>query len=145
MRESTRKIVVRGAVALALGLAAIPAVTQDPEQLTVKELMQQIIVPTTAAIWGAYDIKEEAQWQELAAATDAIIRAGAAIRHGGAAATDQAIAANADWQQFTDQMITAAQNARDAIIKRDEEALSNVGNDQLYPPCESCHAVYMAQ
>ena len=29
-----------------------------------------------------------------------------------------------------------------AVDKRDENALSQVGNDALYPPCESCHQAY---
>ena len=54
-------------------------------------------------------------------------------------------ASNDDWQQFNDQMISAARAALTAISNQDEEALFNAGNDQLYPPCESCHQKYMAQ
>ena len=47
--------------------------------------------------------------------------------------------------EYNQQMITAARAAITAIANKDEEALFNAGNDQLYPPCESCHQRYMAQ
>ena len=32
--------------------------------LTVKEIMNAIITPTTATIWGAYELESESEWQE---------------------------------------------------------------------------------
>jgi len=39
-------------------------------------------------------------------------------------------------------MMSAARAVIAAVAARDEEALFNAGNDQLYPPCESCHQRY---
>jgi len=32
-----------------------------------------------------------------------------------------------------------------AVAVRDEEALSDAGNNALYPPCEGCHQQYQNQ
>ncbi|MEX2130959.1 MAG: hypothetical protein WD772_05685 [Pseudohongiellaceae bacterium] len=138
----------RFAAAAALGgamLFAVPAITQDLNSLTVSQLMQEVIVPTTTALWGAYEVQTDAQWQELESAARRLIQAGELLRTGGSAATDRTIATNADWQEFSNQMLAASRSALEAIRGRNEEALFKAGNDELYPPCESCHAVYMPQ
>ena len=33
--------------------------------LTVKEIMNAMITPTTATIWGAYELESESEWQEV--------------------------------------------------------------------------------
>lgn len=52
-------------------------------------------------------------------------------------------AKNADWQQYTQQMMTAARQAVQAIQNHDEQALFEAGNEALYPPCKNCHATYL--
>ncbi|MEX2130799.1 MAG: hypothetical protein WD772_04885, partial [Pseudohongiellaceae bacterium] len=137
MRNSGLRYRFAGAVALGgVMLIAGPAITQDLNSLTVSQLMQELIVPTTTALWGAYDVQTDAQWQELESAANRLIQAGELLRSGGAAATDRAIAANEDWQEFSNQMLAASRGALEAIRSRNEEALSSVGNDELYPPCE---------
>ena len=42
-------------------------------------------------------------------------------------------------------MIAAAREVLAAVEVRDEEALSEAGNNSLYPPCESCHQRYQNQ
>ena len=132
-----RKILL--AAALLSGITGITAVQAQDEGLTVMQIMQAIVAPMTNTIWGAYEIQTDAQWQELQNAALTVIAAGSLLNQTGENA------ANADWQEYNQQMIAAARAALTAITDRDEEALFNAGNDQLYPPCESCHQRYMAQ
>ena len=131
-----------GAILLS-SLLAVPGFTAEEAPMTVQQLMQSVITPATSTLWGAYDIKTDAQWQELEAAAQEVIRAGELLKTGGSNPQDIASAANQDWQEFTRQMIDAGRSALTAIGKHDEEALSVAGNDELYPPCESCHGKYM--
>lgn len=127
---------------LCSGLLAQPA---NAPLLTVKQVMNSLITPTTATIWGAYQLETEAQWQEVENAALAVIGAGNLLAMGGAGEGEAALAAEADWQRFNAQMITAARQVLAAVAARDEEALFNAGNDALYPPCESCHQQYQNQ
>jgi cytochrome c556 len=133
----SRKVVT--AVALIAGATGYATVYGQDEGLTVGQIMQAIVAPMTNTIWGAYEIQTDAQWQELQNAALTVIAAGTLLSDTGENA------ANADWQEYNQQMITAARAAIAAIANKDEEALFNAGNDQLYPPCESCHQRYMAQ
>jgi len=127
------------AAALLSGITGITAVQAQDEGLTVMQIMQAIVAPMTNTIWGAYEIQTDAQWQELQNAALTVIAAGSLLNQTGENA------ANADWQEYNQQMIAAARAALTAIADRDEEALFNAGNDQLDPPCASCHQRYMAQ
>jgi hypothetical protein len=107
--------------------------------LTVNQIMQAIITPMTNTLWGAYDVQTDAQWLELQNAALTVIGAGSLLTDSGPNA------AEAEWQEFNQQMIAAARAALTAIGNKDEEALSSAGNDLLYPPCESCHLRYMSR
>lgn len=120
-------------------LMVLPSYSQEDDLLTVEQIMKAIITPMTSTIWGAYEVQTDAQWLELENAAYTVIAAGNLLKTAGVDAS------NDDWQQFNEQMITAARAALTAISSQDEEALFNAGNDQLYPPCESCHQKYMAQ
>ena len=110
--------------------------------LTVKEIMNAIITPTTATIWGAYELESESEWQEVKNAAISVIGAGNLLFMGGSGQGEALLAREAEWQQFNRQMIEAAQEVITAVDGRDEEALFTIGNDKLYPPCESCHQRY---
>jgi hypothetical protein len=110
--------------------------------LTVKQLMNALIVPSTNTIWGAYQLQGDSQWQEVENAAWTVIAAGELLAKGGAKEGEEAMAAEADWQRFNKDMIAAARQVLDAVEQRDEEALFAAGNDSLYPPCESCHQQY---
>ena len=113
--------------------------------LTVKEIMNAMITPTTANIWGAYELESESEWQEVKNAAISVIGAGNLLFMGGSAQGEALLAREAEWQQFNRQMIEAAQEVITAVDGRDEEALFTIGNDKLYPPCESCHQRYQAR
>jgi len=126
-------------------LLVLPLAAQTAEQaplLTVKQIMNAIITPMTATIWGAYELKTDAEWQEVENAALTVIAAGNLLSIGGADAGESSTAMEADWQNYNQQMIAAARDVIKAVNAKDEEALSAAGNDALYPPCESCHQQY---
>ena len=67
-------------IILTVSLLAQPARSQDGDVskplLTVKEIMNAIITPMTATIWGAYELKNEGEWQEVSNAALTVIAAG---------------------------------------------------------------------
>ena len=125
-------------------LVSIPASVADElkSKLSVKEIMNNIVTPATNTIWGAYQLKTEAQWDDVRSAAEAVIDATNLLRMGGAHDNEARMAAEAEWQTFNQQLLAAAEQVLMAAENRDENALSQVGNDALYPPCESCHQVY---
>jgi len=132
-------------LSLPLLLSALPLLAQVGDGaplLTVKQLMDALITPSTATIWGAYQLQTDAEWQEVEHAALAVIAAGDLLSEGGAGEGEPVMAAEADWQRYNDQMIAAARQVLSAVEARDEEALFAAGNDALYPPCESCHQQY---
>jgi len=152
MQKKIKLIAV--AVLSAVGLSASFAQTDSHEPLlTVKEIMNGLITPTTATIWGAYQLESDAQWQEIRNAALSVIAAGNLLQLGGSGEGESAMAAEADWRSYNQLMIDAARqvigNAARQVIaatnSKDEEALSAAGNDALYPPCESCHQQYQAR
>ncbi len=113
--------------------------------LSVKEIMNGLITPTTTIIWGAYQLETDVQWQEVKNAALSVIAAGNLLQFGGAGEGEAAAAVEADWKTYNQQMIEAARLVMLAADNKDEEALSAAGNDALYPPCESCHQQYQAR
>lgn len=125
-------------------VAAYPQEDARTESLlSVKQVMTAIVVPMTNVIWRAQDIETDAQWQALENAALSIIAAGNLTARGGSGSHDNSWAAETDWQQNNDAMIAAAREAIAVIKKKDLDALSEVGNNLLYPPCENCHARYL--
>ena len=148
MRASFKFVSLR-LLRLSLLVLAMPSRAQtespQPPLLTVKEVMNAIITPMTSIIWGAYDLKSDAEWKQVENAALTVLAAGDLLAHGGAGQGETAIAAEADWQEYNQLMIAAARQVITAVGKKDEEALSSAGNDALYPPCESCHQQYQKQ
>lgn len=127
---------------ISIGIS-MPGYAQEPESLNLREIMVAIVAPNTNKIWGAYEIKSDTQWLELDQAASAVIAAAVLTGQGGGDGVYAEQAKNADWQKFTQQLIGAARSAQLAIRNHDEEAMFNAGNDLMYPPCESCHAIYL--
>ena len=136
-------------IIIAIILLAQPAQLQDRDVslplLTVKEVMDAIITPMSAIIWGAYELETDSEWQEVSNAALAVIAAGDLLAKGGAGTGETAAAVDLDWQRYNNQMINAARQVLVAVGNKNEEALFNAGNDALYPPCESCHQQYQNQ
>ncbi|MFL2856596.1 MAG: hypothetical protein ACJZ8E_09460 [Pseudohongiellaceae bacterium] len=142
-----KKINIFIGLAFIVTLVPMSPFAQESSQplLTVKEIMNGIITPTTTTIWGAYQLQSEAEWLEVQNAALAVIGAGNLLALGGAAAGEEATAQESDWIEFNNQMVAAAREVIAAVEVRDEEALSEAGNNSLYPPCESCHQLYQTQ
>ena len=130
-----------GSIAILMSVSAGLADELAPE-LSVKEVMNSIVTPATNTIWGAYQLETESQWQEVGHAATAVIGAANLLMLGGTGEGEAEIAGEAEWQLYNQQLLAAAQQVLLAVDKRDENALSQVGNDALYPPCESCHQAY---
>ena len=113
--------------------------------LTVKEIMNSLITPTTAVIWGAYELESDSEWQDVKNAAISVIGAGNLLAMGGSTQDELLLAQEAQWQEFNSQMIEAAREVIAAVDEKDEEALFMIGNDKLYPPCESCHQQYQTR
>lgn len=144
MQKKIKLIAV--AVLSAVGLSTTLAQTDSYDPLlTVKEIMNGLITPTTTTIWGAYQLESDAQWQEVRNAALSVIAAGNLLQLGGSGEGESAMAAEADWRIYNLQMIDAARQVIVATNNKDEEALSAAGNDALYPPCESCHQQYQVR
>jgi hypothetical protein len=114
-------------------------------ELRVKQLMNGIITPATNTIWGAYQLETDAQWQELENAAYAVIGAANLLAIGGSAEGEAEAASTEQWQEFNAQMLAASRQVLAAVAARNEEALSDIGNNALYPPCEGCHQQFQNQ
>lgn len=130
-----------GSIAMLMSVSAGLADELAPE-LSVKEVMNSIVTPATNTIWGAYQLETESQWQEVGHAATVVIGAANLLMLGGTGEGEAEIAGEAEWQRYNQQLLAAARQVLLAVDKRDENALSQVGNDALYPPCESCHQAY---
>ncbi len=114
-------------------------------RLSVKQIMNGIITPATATIWGAFELKTEEEWQAVKEAAQAVIDAGALLEAGGSGEGEADIAKQEKWQEFNQQMVAAGRRVLQAANAKEEGLLALVGNDDLYPPCESCHQLYQAR
>ena len=130
-----------GSFAILVSVSAGLADELTPE-LSVKEIMNSIVTPATNTIWGAYQLETESQWQEVGRAATAVVGAANLLMLGGAGEGEAEIASEAEWKRFNQQLLAAARQVLVAVDRRDEGALSKVGNDALYPPCEGCHQTY---
>ena len=130
-----------GLIAILMSVPASVADELTPE-LSVKEIMNSIVTPATNIIWGAYQLETESQWQEVGRAATAVVGAANLLMLGGTGEGEGEIASEAEWQRFNQQLLAAARQVLVAVGERDENALSQVGNDALYPPCESSHQAY---
>ncbi len=137
-----RRVLLSGMSALVL-LTAAPAWTQPDPGLNIREVMLSVIAPMTNKLWAASDIRSDEQWLELEQAALTVIAAGTVVAQGGPDGAYSEQAKNADWQEYTQQMMAAARQAVRAIQNHDEAALFAAGNEALYPPCENCHASYL--
>ncbi len=141
MRNKFKVLIASLCCVLFLSASLAQTVAHEP-LLSVKEIMNAIITPTTATIWGAYQLQTDTQWQEVRNAALSVIAAGNLLQLGGTGVTEKEMSVESDWRSFNQQMIAAARQVIAAVEQKDEEALSAAGNDALYPPCESCHQQY---
>ena len=132
-------------IAAMLPIAIISCVAVDNSEavpsLPVREHMETVIAPATNIIWGIDDPQTDADWKVIDDATIALIEAMSAMKNGGTGPSDTDWASNPDWDAFSDMVIAAAGQVREAVVKRDVDGVLAAGGP-LYTPCEACHLVY---
>ena len=112
---------------------------RDSPAVSILDLMEKTITPASNTLWGAYDAPaDETAWQQLEEAAVTMIVATEVNALGGTGPSDDEWASSPAWQAFNSVMLTASQDALDAIRTRNHDALLAAG-DVLYPPCEGCH------
>ena len=107
-------------------------------RVTIRQVMESVIVPATNTLWGAEDPLTDADWKLLEDAAVSVITAGVAINMGGSGSRDDDWAQQPVWRRLSRTMTDAAVDSLAAIHKKDIEALLEAGY-VLYPPCEECH------
>ena len=127
-----------GCAALGLVLPVSAQAQSDVPQVSIKEVMESVITPTTNILWGADDPQTDEEWQTLENAAIAVIASGAVINLGGSGEQDNTWVKDPAWRAFSEVMTNAGIDALKAIRARDMDALLEAGT-VLYPPCEGCH------
>lgn len=125
--------------AIALAAAAVFAQqAMSRSALTVQQVMQMTIVPSSDAVFAAASEppKTTAQWTAVRAAA-ATLRDSGKLLMTGVRARDKA-----GWMTMARKEVDAAQAVMKAAEAKDADALSSAG-DALYETCESCHARYL--
>ena len=134
--------IVIPSLALLVIVAATISLAADQEsaasQLSVNDLMVTVVAPATDTLWGIEDPQSDQEWQVFIDAANAVIGAGAALRQGGAGPNDNRWAADPAWQAFVDQLVDAAEFAREAAANKNLDGMYTAG-EIIYPPCEECH------
>lgn len=122
--------------------AAVVAFARDDEAampaMSINDLMLTIITPATNTLWGIEDPQTAEDWKVFIDAADVVIEAGQSMKLGGTGPNDQEWAEESAWQSWSDAIIAAGRDARQAAVDRDIEAMYTAG-EVLYPPCEECH------
>ena len=114
-----------------------PADAQNSND-SVMAVMVTKVTPASDTLWGVGDPQSDKEWQELVVAADDTIAAFELIRNGGSGPNDNQWAFDAKWQDYTDEIVAAANRAKDAADKKNLDALFQA-NEAIYTPCEACH------
>jgi hypothetical protein len=131
-------------VGIAVAAIALPLLThsQSPEPgeplVTIKDLMEKTITPTTDQLWRVPETPTDADWATLEEAAITLLAAAQVNSLGGTGPEDRKWAAEPAYQAFNQAMIAGGRAALAAIRERNPDALLAAG-DILYPPCEGCH------
>lgn len=117
---------------------AAASAVPPPTPMPVLTLMADVVTPATNTLRSVENPPSDTEWRELAEAAELTMRAFREIKNGGAGPYDMEWAADPRWQTYSDAAIAAAGAAREAIERRDLEALLEA-NGRLLAPCEACH------
>jgi hypothetical protein len=133
--------ILLGCTAIGLVLPVSAQTAPDIPQVSIKEVMESVITPTTNTLWGADNPTTDEEWQTLEDAAIAVVASGAVINLGGSGPQDNTWVMEPAWRAFTAVMTNAGLDALKAIRAKDIDALLEAGN-VLYPPCEGCHLAF---
>lgn len=131
---------------LLLSAAAFALFADEPDMGapgSVRNAMMTVVTPATDTIWGIEDPQTEAEWQVYIDAATNLIAAAEQIKSGGNGPSDSSWAESSEWQRFADALLESGRGIQVAARARDLDTLVNVSNDEMYPPCEECHAQFL--
>lgn len=129
-----------GVTSMAQDKAAAPGRVEP--LVSIMELMQQTITPSTNQLWRAWEEPSTAdEWKQMEDAAITLLAASSLTAVGGTGAKDNEWAHQPAWQAFNDAMIVAGRAALKASRERDQDALLAAG-DALLAPCEGCHQLF---
>ncbi|MBT3425250.1 MAG: hypothetical protein HOL98_13445 [Gammaproteobacteria bacterium] len=131
---------------LAIGLVLVTSTSVKAEAnahaaLTIKEVMESIIVPASDTLWAADDPQTEEEWQILEDAAIRTIAARYLMDLGGTGPDDNRWVKDPSWQAFSNAFDKAARDSLDAARDKNIDRLLDAGYE-LYPPCEGCHLIF---
>lgn len=133
-------ILITASSLLAFGIIAGQPVEIRPG--SVNDIMVNVITPATNTIWGIENPQTDEEWQVFIDAASQVIDAATRIKKGGTGPNDSAWAQDLEWQRFADVLIESAGEIREAAGRRDLDAVIEISNDKMYPPCEECHIMF---
>ena len=138
------KFVNFGALLVVALCAATLTAAESGETLpgSVNDIMLTIITPATNTIWGIEDPQSDAEWQVFIDAAVQLVDASNRIKDGGNGPNDSAWAKDPDWQRFADILVESGREIQVAARERNLDALIEISNDKMYPPCEECHLMF---
>jgi len=130
------------------GASAAPAGSARAAPVaTVKQLMDGLISPASATVYGSVSIvvsaegekenypKSEAEWDRVAGAAAALAEAGSLLMAEGRARDEDR------WNSISQSMIDASVVSMKAAQARDKDALLASG-EALNNSCDDCHRIY---
>jgi len=131
---------------LAIGLVLVASASARSEAishaaLTIKEVMESIIVPASDTLWAADDPQTEEEWQVLEDAAIRTIAARYLMDLGGTGPDDNRWVKDPNWQVFSNALDKAARDSLEAARDKNIDRLLDAGYE-LYPPCEGCHLIF---
>ncbi len=133
---------VQSCALLLLTLCAVAIIAAEPDtrpSASVNDIMQAVITPATNTIWGIEDPQTEAEWQVFIDAAAQVIDAATRIKAGGSGPNDSAWPEDPEWQRFADVLIASGMEIQAAAAARNLDAVIDISNEKMYPPCEECH------
>jgi mono/diheme cytochrome c family protein len=125
-----------------------PPATPFQVDIQVKDLMNWILDPNAAVVWGAVGTvttsegeqriapTTDEQWTSVRNSAATVVESGNLLMMNGRARNQE------DWMKKVQEMMRTANEALQAIEAKDAEALFTAGSD-LYLACSACHAQYI--
>jgi hypothetical protein len=105
----------------------------------IMDLMSAMIIPASESLFTANDnpTKSDADWQTLERNALILAESGNLLMISGRAKD------RGEWMKLSRNLVNAATAAYKAAKSKDLAKLGDIGDDQIYPICDSCHKAYI--
>ncbi len=136
---------VRFCALLLLTLCAGTIIAAEPDEIlpgSVNDIMVTIITQATNTIWSIEDPQSDEEWQVFVDAALQLVDASTRIKTGGKGPNDSGWAEDPQWQRFANVLIASGQEIQVAAREHNLDAVIEISNDKMYPPCEECHIMF---